>query len=512
MLRTVTSTFRQRLLRWHSTSPSIQEAVTPPPGRREEEEEISLNAEAEVRRLKKTQEEHLWHPMTQQRAWTMEEKPVPVPVISSQGCTLTRADGSTVIDGIAGLWCVNVGYGREELAQTAYEAMRTLPYHSPTLGSPAQIELAAKISDLLFEPDMHTYFTASGSEANEVAFKVARQYHAANGADPARGLRYKIISRYRAYHGNTSGAMAATGQAERKIGFGPDAPGFVKVPPPYPYRRHPKLTAEEHVQDVLKSLEDTIIFEGAETIAAFIMEPFISGGGVLIPTDSYLPAVRELCDKYGLLLILDEVVSGYGRTGKMFGHQHYHDSKPDIITQAKGLSSGYVPLGACTVKNDIFEKFFNNHHFSALPPRLAHLRQVNTYGGHPVACAVALKNIEIIEREQLVQRAQHVGDYFLQRLQVTIGDHPFVGDVRGKGLLLGVELVSDKDDKTPLPEPLCGQINSFCDARGVIVGRNGTTVPGLNNVLILAPPFVITHDEVDTIVNTIAQALVSISS
>jgi len=466
-----------------------------------------VHVEEEVDLLKARQAEHLWHPMTQQRPWSAKERSPPAAVVSSAGSTLTRKDGTTLLDSIAGLWCVNVGYGREELAVAAYEAMRELPYHSPTLASPQQIDLAAKISELLRMDNAHTYFTSSGSEANEAAFKIARQFHAANRSDPAGALRYKILSRYRAYHGNTAGAMAATGQAERKIGFGPEAPGFVKVTAPYAYRKHPKLTDEEHVDEILKVLEETIIMEGAETVAAFVMEPFISGGGVLIPPHpKYIPGVRKICDKYGVLLIFDEVVSGFGRTGEMFGFHHFPDVTPDIATMAKGLSSGYSPLGAVSVSNAVFQKFHDSE--SALPPRLAHFRQVNTYGGHPVSCAVALKNIEILEREDLVDRAADVGSYFYDTLQSTLADHPLVGDIRHKGLLLGVELVTDKHTKAPLPEPLAAEIPKFAEFNhGIIIGRNGVTVPGLNNVLILAPPFVITHDECHAIANAIYHAL-----
>mmetsp|Transcript_18404 Transcript_18404/g.56477 ORF Transcript_18404/g.56477 Transcript_18404/m.56477 type:complete len:494 (-) Transcript_18404:68-1549(-) len=459
---------------------------------------VNPSVDPDVDELRAKQATNLWHPMTQQRQWALAEKKPPVPVVSSAGCTLTRADGSEVIDAIAGLWCVNVGYGREELAAVAYETMRELPYHAPTLASPPQIQLASKIGELLdLEGGTHAYFTASGSEANEAAFKMARQYHAANG----NALKYKIVSRYRAYHGNTAGAMAATGQAERKIGFGPEPPGFVKVPAPYPYRGRDDM----HVDDVLRALDETISFEGAETVAAFVLEPYVSGGGVLIPPDSYLQRVREICDKHDVLLILDEVVSGFGRTGKMFGHQHSHGVKPDLLTMAKGLSSGYVPLGAVAANEKVFSKFFDTE--SAMAPRLANFRQINTYGGHPVACAVALRNVEIIEREHLVDRAARLGAYFHDRLDATLGSHPLVGEVRGKGLLLGVELVQDKLSKKPLHDEALASILPFCNDHGVIVGRNGTTIPGLNNVLILAPPFVITEAECDAIASTLRAAL-----
>ena len=465
--------------------------------------------------LRRKESQHVWHPMTQHRSVVREEVKPPAPVASASGSTLTRMDGSEMLDAMGGLWCVNIGYGREEVARTAYEAMAALPFLSPQHGSAPQIELAAKISELL-EYNAHVYFTASGSEANEAAFKIARQYHAANVEnDPSGPLRHKIIARHRAYHGNTAGAMAATGQAERKIGFGPQPPGYLHVAPPYPYRRHASMTEAEHGAEIARQLEEAIQMEGEQTVAAFILEPIMSGGGVLVPTEGYLRDVRRICDKYGVLLILDEVVSGFGRTGKMFGHQHY-GVRPDIITLAKGLTSGYSPLGACAVTDSVFEKFLDNPDpvtaggaklSSTLPPRLAHLRQINTYGGHPVACAVGLKNLEIVERENLVERAETTGAFLTAALQNALGDHPLVGEIRGKGLLIGVEMVTDVYTKDPLEEDRSGAVVQNCADQGVIVGRNASTVPGLCNVLILAPPFIITEDECLRIADTIKSAL-----
>jgi adenosylmethionine-8-amino-7-oxononanoate aminotransferase len=465
---------------------------------------------ADVEALQEKQGKYVWHPMTQQRPWSVAEAAPPVPVAKAAGSTLTRMDGTELLDAMGGLWCVNIGYGREEVARAAYEAMTALPFLSPLHGSAPQIELAAKISELL-RYDAHVYFTASGSEANEAAFKIARQYHAANvERDPSGPLRHKIIARHRAYHGNTAGAMAATGQAERKIGFGPQPPGYLHVPPPYAYRRPAGVTVEQHGAEVCRQLEETIVMEGEQTVAAFVMEPVMSGGGVLVPHETYLRDVRRICDKYGVLLILDEVVSGFGRTGAMFGHQHY-GATPDIITLAKGLTSGYCPLGACAVTSDVFDRFhddpFGASGKSTLPSRLAHFRSMNTYGGHPVACAVGLKNIEIIEREGLVDRARDVGDFLRGSLEAALDGHPLVGEVRGMGLLIGVELVTDVYTRQPIEEDRSAAVVNACAEMGVIVGRNGSTVPGLCNVLILAPPFIVTEDECHKITDAIKRAL-----
>lgn len=440
----------------------------------------------------------VWYPLSQHH--TLQQSP-PTKIVKGEGAYLTDSDGNTYLDAIAGVWCVNVGYGREELAKVAYEQMVNLAYLNPTMSHDAGIQLSQKLLQLIGF-DGHVYFSASGSEANELAFKIARQYHMQAGTEGGAN-RQKIISRYRAYHGNTMGALSATGQAERKIGYGLSMPGFIHIPPPYPYRRHPNLSPTEHGLQVAQVLEDTIIYEGYQTVAAFIMEPMISGGGVLIPPDEYLPAVREICDKYNVLLIFDEVVSGFGRTGKMFGHQHWN-IQPDILTCAKGIASGYMPISATAVREDIFAAFLGK------PGSLNHLRQINTYGGHPVACAVALQNIDIIEREKLVENSAQVGGYLLAQLKM-LADHPNVGEVRGKGLLLGIELVEDKVTKVPLDPARVSQIIGICKEKGVLIGKNGNTIPGLANVLVMSPPLILTQAEADRIVETIDSALKIVS-
>lgn len=421
----------------------------------------------------------------------------PNKMVSAKGCFITDQNGNRFLDAIAGLWCVNVGYGRTEIADVARQQMIDLNYLAPIMSSEPVIELAEKLQQLLgFQS--HIYFSASGSEANETAFKIARQYHLQSGKAGER--RFKIISRYRAYHGNTMGAMAATGQAERKIGYEPGPPGFVHVMPPYPYRAHPKLTAEEHGEECAHLLEETIIHEGAETVAAFIMEPLISGGGVIVPPDNYIPRVREICDRYGVLLIFDEVVSGFGRLGKMFGYEHWK-TEADIFTFAKGLASGYIPIAATAVKEHIFEKFYGD------PSDMQHFRQINTYGGHPVASAVALKAIQIVEDERLDENASKVGAYMMDQLQQSLGDHPLVGEIRGKGMIMGIELVEDRETKVPLGDDKIMPVIGDCVRNGVILGRNSNTIPGRCNVILIAPPIILSEKEADQIVETVTAAM-----
>ncbi|MGB5166460.1 MAG: aminotransferase [Woeseiaceae bacterium] len=438
--------------------------------------------------------DHLWRPMTQHQGL---RGAAPNKMVSAKGCFITDQNGNRFLDAIAGLWCVNVGYGRTEIADVARQQMIDLNYLAPIMSSEPVIELAEKLQQLLgFQS--HIYFSASGSEANETAFKIARQYHLQSGKAGER--RFKIISRYRAYHGNTMGAMAATGQAERKIGYEPGPPGFVHVMPPYPYRAHPKLTAEEHGEECAHLLEETIIHEGAETVAAFIMEPLISGGGVIVPPDNYIPRVREICDRYGVLLIFDEVVSGFGRLGKMFGYEHWK-TEADIFTFAKGLASGYIPIAATAVKEHIFEKFYGD------PSDMQHFRQINTYGGHPVASAVALKAIQIVEDERLDENASKVGAYMMDQLQQSLGDHPLVGEIRGKGMIMGIELVEDRETKVPLGDDKIMPVIGDCVRNGVILGRNSNTIPGRCNVILIAPPIILSEKEADQIVETVTAAM-----
>ncbi len=426
--------------------------------------------------------ESLWHPLTQHRGL---EARMPREIVSGDGVFLTDAQGRRVLDGVSGLWCVNVGYGREELADVAREQMAKLAYLPATFVHAPAARLAGKLLDMLGYAGK-VYFTSSGSEANEVAFKVARQYQAQIGSPG----RHKIIARHRAYHGNTLGALSATGQEERKAGYGPLAPGFLHVDAPDLYRSD---------RDAAAQLEEAVEREGAETVAAFIMEPIIAGGGVLVPPDDYLERVRGICDRHGVLLIVDEVVTALGRLGAPFAHQLY-GVEPDLLTLGKGLASGYQPLAAMVAKQHVFEAFEGEL------DELRHLRHINTYGGHPVATAVGLRNIEIMEREDLFERATKAGDALLGRLR-RLEDHPNVGDVRGRGLLLGIELVEEKAEKRPLGAASVARVVGRCAGDGVIVGKTTNTTRGHGNVLILAPPLVLGEDESELLAATVERAI-----
>lgn len=415
----------------------------------------------------------------------------------AEGSWVTDHNRKRYLDAMAGLWCVNVGYGRTELADAAYEQLKQMAYFPLSQSHIPAIKLAEKLNELLGD-EYVIFFSNSGSEANETAFKLVRQYHQQNG-EPER---YKFISRYRAYHGNSMGALAATGQAQRKYKYEPLAHGFLHVAPPDLYRDSDQADMDGADLQSVKEIDRVMTWELSETIAGVIMEPIITGGGVIIPPDQYMKGVKEVCEKHGALLIADEVICGFGRTGKPFGFMNY-DVKPDIITMAKGITSAYLPLSATAVRKEIYEAFKGSEEYD-------YFRHVNTFGGNPAACALALKNLEIMENEQLFNRSRELGDYLKQGLASKLKDHPFVGDVRGKGLLVGIELVKDKTSKDPLGADLVNKVIGGCKQKGLIIGKNGATVAGYNNVLTLAPPLNIEMEDLEFIIKTLSEELKAI--
>ena len=350
----------------------------------------------------------------------------PLVIVEGRGSTVIDADGTEYLDAMAGLWCVNIGYGRPELAEVAAAQMRALPYYPHTAMNAPAAALAQRVNGLL-GGDNHVYFVASGSEANEAGFKIARQYM--KHEHPGQ-TRYKTISRYLGYHGTTLATLAAGGMGDRKSKFEPlSGNDFVHVAPPYCYRCPFGLTYPSCEMACVKNVEATIQGEGPETVSTILVEPIMSAVGIAVPPDEYLPGIAAIAKKYGCLLHIDEVINGFGRTGKMFGHQHY-GVKPDMVSIAKGLVSAYLPIAATVVRNDVFKSFVGD------PAENRQVFQISTYGGHPVAAAVANRNIDIIQEERLVERSAENGAYLLDGLR-TLSRHPWVGDVRGKGLLRG---------------------------------------------------------------------------
>ncbi|MFN3373252.1 MAG: aspartate aminotransferase family protein, partial [Chloroflexus sp.] len=327
--------------------------------------------------------------------------------VAGRGSIIIDAEGREYIDGLSGLWNVNVGHGREELAEAACAQMKQLAYYSSYVGStnlPA-IQLGQKLSQLFYPSINHFFFTSGGAESTESSFKTARFYWKAVG----KPEKVKFISRMKGYHGVTMAAMSATGLPAYWPMFEPRVPGFIHIESPYPYRF---VNPTPHLSDGVAAanlLEEAILREGPETVAAFIAEPVQGAGGVIPPQDDYFKRIREICDYYDVLLISDEVITGFGRTGRWFGLEHY-GIEPDIAQFAKGITSGYIPLGGIGVSDRIYEVI------ESVPPEKRWMHAF-TYSGHPTACAVALANIASIEREGLVQRAAEVGDYMQRRLQ-----------------------------------------------------------------------------------------------
>jgi taurine-pyruvate aminotransferase len=434
------------------------------------------------------------HPIVQHKMLETKQ----MVVSGAQNSTVFDADGTSYLDAMAGLWCVNIGYGRTELADVAAEQLRQLAYFPHTAMNAPAAALAEKINWLM-GGGYHTYFVNSGSEANEAGFKIARQYmkHEYPGH-----YRYKTISRYFSYHGTTLATLDAGGMGERKAKFEPYSGDFVHVAHPYCYRCPFGLSYPSCDLACVKNMETAILGEGPETVAEVLIEPIMSGVGVAVPPDEYLPAVESLCRKYDILLHVDEVINGFGRTGKMFGHQHY-GVLPDIMSIAKGISSAYLPIAATVVKNSVFQSFYGE------ASENRQVGQVNTYGGHPVAAAVAVRNIEIMEAERLADRSAEIGAYLLDQLR-TLMRHKVVGDVRGKGLLLGIELVKNRATKEPVNPEQISAVADFCRDKGLLVGRS-TGGRRYGNTVTLSPPLVITRAECDQIVETLDHALAALN-
>lgn len=413
----------------------------------------------------------------------------PLVVDHGEGVWLYSVDGQKVLDGMAGLWNVDVGYGREELARAAYDQMKKLSYTSNYVGmtNRPSAELAARIAGIAHPTLNTTFFTSGGSEANESAFKTARYYWYRLG----RKDKFKFISRSFAYHGITMAATAATGIPRFHTMFGPLTPGFIHIPNPYPYRYAGNILPGESVgQAAARALEEAILREGPETVAAFIAEPIQGAGGVMVPPDDYFPLVRAICDKYDVLLILDEVITGFGRTGQWFG-QHRWNLRPDIMSFAKGITSGYMQLGGIQISDAIRDVI-------ETAPAADTWMHGFTYSGHAAACAVALKNLDIIERERLVENAALMGERLINGLEKLL-EFSSVGDVRGRGLLAGVEIVKDKTTKEQDPAKTA-EIANLCLARGLRT-RN------IGNILAFSPPLIINAEEVDYLVNVLGSVI-----
>ena len=411
--------------------------------------------------------------------------------VSGKGAIIKDSGGREYVDGLSGLWNVNVGHGRSELGEVAKQQMSTLAFHSAYAGGTNEpaIKLAERLSGLAY-PTINTFFfTSGGAEASETSFKTARFYWKARGSPD----KFKVISRRRAYHGLTLAAMSATGLPAFWPMFEPRTPGFLHIDAPDPYRFTSSDSSVSIGVAAANQLEEAILREGADTVAAFIAEPVQGAGGVIVPPPDYFARVREICTKHNVLLIADEVITGFGRTGRWFGLEHY-GIEPDILQFAKGITSGYVPLGGIGVSDTIRDVI------NGVPPGKRWMHAY-TYSGHPTCCAVALANIDILERERLAERAAASGERLLRGLR-TLESVDGVGNVRGLGLMAAVEVVRDKATKQQFP-PEAGLTQKLTDA---LLDR-GLYTRVVMDCICLAPPLVTTDAEIDRIVNIVGETI-----
>ncbi|MDQ7794045.1 MAG: aspartate aminotransferase family protein [bacterium] len=409
-------------------------------------------------------------------------------IVSGRGCLVRDDGGREYLDANAGLWLVNAGYGRPELLAAATRQLEDLAYFPVFWGftNPPALRLASRLAELMPGGPGRVLFTTGGAEAVETAIKVARRYHFLRGEPERTG----IIARHRAYHGLTGTALAAGGFPAYKEGFGPPDPDFSHIPPPYCYRCPWEQAKDCCGLECAHALEAELRRRGPERVAAFVAEPVAGVGGVLVPPQGYLPAVQEICRRYGVLFIADEIITGFGRTGRLFGVNHW-GVEPDLMCLAKGLTSGYLPLGACLISEAVWKPFAESP---------SAFRHGYTYSGHAAACAVGLRNLELILDEDLPGRSARLGEYLLNSLSAL--DHPAVGEVRGLGLMVGLELVADRATRQPFdPKRWVGwELQEACRREGVLLRS-------LGDIISLSPPLVITEEQIDLVVAVLDRCL-----
>ena len=416
----------------------------------------------------------VWHHLTQHKDLDTKD---PFIIAEGKGMIVKDTTGKEYLDATSGgVWSVNVGYGRESIAKSVADQLTKMCYYSGTGGTIPGALFANALIDKM--PGLsRVYYSNSGSEANEKGYKMVRQLSRIEGD----GSKHKIIYRHRDYHGTTIGALSSSGQSERREDYGPFAPGFAEFCNANCYRCPFGKKYGECNIECAYDLERVILEEGPENVGSVVLEPITAGGGVIVPVDEYYPIIQKICKKYDILLHIDEVVCGFGRTGKWFGYQNY-DVQPEIVTMAKGLASGYAAI-SCTVTN---ENIFNR--FKVNPgDKMSYFRDISTFGGCAGGHAAAIENLAIIERENLIENSQKIGEYLLDKLKGLKDKHTFVGDARGKGLLAGIELISNPNTNEPADELFAIKVTNYCKKKGLLIGRTNRSIPSNNNTLCLTP-------------------------
>ena len=437
---------------------------------------------------------HVWHHLQQHKKFETID---PLIIIEGKGLRVWNQAGREHLDAVSGgVWTVNVGYGRVKIADAVRDQLVKMNYFAGAMGSIPGATFAKNLIEKM--PGLtRVYYSNSGSEANEKAYKIVRQI-AHNKYD---GKKHKILYRERDYHGTTITALSSGGQEERRANYGPYTPGFVSVPHNLEYRSQ-WGDVEDYGIRAANAIEEVILREGADTVGGLILEPLVAGGGVIVPPKGYWERVQEICKKYNVLLIIDEVVCGMGRTGTWFGYQQF-GVQPDIVTMAKGVASGYAAI-SCTVTT---EAVFNEFKANPSDP-MSHFRDISTFGGCTGGPAAAIANMEILEEENLLDNVKNMGEYLMEKLQGLQAKHKVIGQVRGLGLFQGVELVSNRETKEPLPEAMVQAIVGDCMANSaVIIGATNRSLPGLNNTLCLSPAYIATKSDLDEVVAAIDGAI-----
>ena len=453
---------------------------------------MALRQEYDTQDLWKKDLDHYVHPWTDFSVFHEEGSLV---VAEADGAYVFDSDGKRYIDGIGGLWCVNIGYGRDEMAQAIADQVRAIPYYSSFnhLTTPPSAELAAKLAEISPDNLNHVFYGTGGSQANDTAIRIIHYYFNRLG----KPSKKKVISRVDAYHGSTYLTMTLTGVTADHVGFdlAPDLVSYVSCP--NPYRKPDNMSDAQFCDFLVDELEQEILTIGEDNVAAFIAEPIMGAGGVIVPPQGYHQRTFEVCRKYDVLYISDEVVTGFGRIGHLLSSEPVFGIKPDVITAAKGISSGYLPLSATMLSDEIYEVLSQPAEDGSL------FTHGFTYSGHPVCCRAGLKNIEIIEREGICEHVRDVGPYFEQQLN-TLRDLPIVGDVRGKCFMMCVENVKNPQTKELFDADIAigDRIAAHCQKHGLIV----RPIAHLN---VLSPPLILTRDEVDDVVNILRTGIMA---
>lgn len=435
---------------------------------------------------------NVWHHLSQHKQYETVDPRV---YVEGKGLRLWDATGKEYLDAVSGgVWTVNVGYGRESIANAVRDQLVKLNYWAGAGGTIPGALFAEKL--LTKMPGMsRVYYSNSGSEANEKVYKMVRQISVRHH----KGKKNKILFRDRDYHGTTIATLATSGQDQRAEQYGPFPDGFVRVPHCLEYRA--QWDVENYGQRAADAIEEVILREGPETIGAIVLEPITAGGGAITPPKGYWERVQEICKKYEILLHIDEVVCGVGRTGTWFGYQHY-GIKPDFVTMAKGVASGYAAI-SCTVTTEAVFDMFKD----APEDTMSFFRDISTFGGCTSGPAAALENMRIIEDEDLLANTVTMGNRLMDNLTSLMDKHAIIGDVRGKGLFAGAELVADRLTKEPADEKKVAAVVADCNANGVLIGMTNRSIPGFNNTLTFSPALIATADDIDRITNTVDAAL-----